>query len=67
MLDHPDETFDVAPFVDGHCKMPIAEIQAAVDGAISPKEAAKPKKHFAFKKRYHRIESHRGHRKAIVI
>ena len=41
MLDHPGETFDVAPFVDGRCKTPIAEIQAAVDGAISPEQAVK--------------------------
>ncbi len=41
MLDHPGETFDVAPFVDGRCKTPIGEIQAAVDGAISPEQAIK--------------------------
>ena len=32
---HPWETFDVAPFVDGRCKAPVEEIQAAVDGVIS--------------------------------
>jgi len=41
MLDHPGETFDVAPFVDGRCKTPVEEIQAAVDGAISPEQAVK--------------------------
>lgn len=41
MLDHPGETFDVAPFVDGRCRTPIPEIQAAVDGAISPEQAVK--------------------------
>lgn len=41
MLDHPDETFDVAPYVDGRCKTPVEEIQAAVDGAISPEQAVK--------------------------
>ncbi len=41
MLDHPCESFDVAPFVDGRCKTPIVEIQAAVDGAISPEQAIK--------------------------
>lgn len=41
MLDHPGETFDVTPFVDGRCKTPITEIQAAVDGAISPEQAIK--------------------------
>lgn len=41
MLDHPGEIFDVAPFVDGRCKTPLEEIQAAVDGAISPEQAVK--------------------------
>ena len=41
MLAHPGELFDVAPFVDGRCKTPIEEIQAAVDGAISPEQAIK--------------------------
>ena len=41
ILDHPGETFDVTPFVDWRCKTPIAEIQAAVDGAISSEQAVK--------------------------
>lgn len=41
MLDHPGKSFDVSPFVDGRCKTPIEEIQAAVDGAISPEQAVK--------------------------
>ena len=41
IIDHPGETFDVAPFVDRRCKTPIEEIQAAVDGAISPEQAVK--------------------------
>jgi transposase len=41
MLDHPGESFDVAPFVDGRCKTPIDEIQDAVDGAISHEQAVK--------------------------
>ena len=41
MLDHPGETFDVTPFVDRRCKTPISEIQAAVDGSISPEQAVK--------------------------
>lgn len=43
ILDHPGEKFDVAPFVNHHCKHPIEEIQAAVDGAISQEQAAKLK------------------------
>jgi transposase len=41
ILDHPGETFDVTPFVDGRCKTPVEEIQAAVDGVISPEQAIK--------------------------
>jgi len=41
ILDHPGEQFDVAPFVDGRCKTPIEEIQAAVDGSVSREQAAK--------------------------
>ncbi|NLV49315.1 MAG: IS110 family transposase [Clostridiales bacterium] len=43
ILEHPGETFDVAPFVDARCKHPIEEIQAAVDGAVSREQAAKLK------------------------
>lgn len=31
----------MTPFVDGRCKTPIEEIQAAVDGAISTEQAVK--------------------------
>ena len=41
ILDHPGETFDVAPFIDKRCKHPAEEIQAAVDGAVSREQAAK--------------------------
>ena len=41
ILSHPGEYFDVTPFVDGRCKQPIEEIQAAVDGAISREQAVK--------------------------
>ena len=41
ILAHPGETFDVSPFVDRRCKTPVEEIQAAVDGAISPEQAIK--------------------------
>ena len=41
MLEHPGETFDVTPFVDKRCKTPLSEIQAAVDGAVSPEQAVK--------------------------
>ena len=41
ILAHPGEKFDVTPFVNGRCKTPIEEIQAAVDGAISNEQAIK--------------------------
>ena len=41
ILAHPGEFFDVTPYVDSRCKTPIAEIQAAVDGAVSPEQAIK--------------------------
>lgn len=41
ILAHPGECFDVAQFVDKRCKTPLSEIQAAVDGAVSPEQAVK--------------------------
>jgi len=41
ILKHPGETFDVTPYIDKRCKKPIEEIQAAVDGAVSPEQAIK--------------------------
>ena len=41
LLTHPNETFDVTPFVDKRCKHSIEDIQAAVDGSICPEQALK--------------------------
>ena len=41
ILEHPGQTFDVAPFIDKRCKHPIDEIQSAVDGAIPREQATK--------------------------
>jgi transposase len=41
MLDHPGERFDIAPFVDKHCKTPIEDIQRAVDGIITHEQGEK--------------------------
>lgn len=41
ILEHPGETFDVAPFIDRRCKHPLEEIQSAVDGAVSHEQAIK--------------------------
>lgn len=35
ILEHPGETFQVAPFIDRRCKHPVEEIQAVIDGTIS--------------------------------
>ena len=45
ILEHPGETFDVAPYADRRGKYPIEEIQAAVDGAVSREPAAKLKEY----------------------
>jgi transposase len=41
ILEHPNESFDVSPFVHKGCKTPIDDIQAAVDGAICSEQAEK--------------------------
>ena len=56
ILDHPGETFDVSPFVDSRCKTPVSEIQAAVDGAISPEQAVKLRQCLAH---IYELEAHR--------
>ena len=43
ILEHPGESFDVAPFVDRRCKTPIEEIQLAIDGNISESQTEKLK------------------------
>lgn len=59
ILDHPGESFDVSPFVDPRCKTPVSEIQAAVDGAISPEQAVKLRQCLAH------IDELEAHRKEI--
>lgn len=41
ILAHPGEHFDVAQFVDKRRNAPLSEIQAAVDGAVSPEQTVK--------------------------
>ena len=59
MLDHPGETFDVAPFVDARCQTQLDQIQAAVDGAISSEQAVKLRQCLAH------IDELEAHRKEI--
>lgn len=64
ILEHPDETFDVAPFVDGRCKHPTEEIQAAVDGSISYEQAIKLRE---ILKHIEEIEKHRENIEAEIL
>ena len=64
ILAHPGETFDVAPFVDGRCKHPIEEIQAAVDGAVSREQAIKLRECL---NHIDEIEAHRQHIEAEIL
>lgn len=41
LLEHPGKQFDVAPFVHGRCKTPVAQIQEAVDGVFTHEQAEK--------------------------
>jgi len=59
ILSHPGETFDVTPFVDVRCRYPIEEIQAAVDGSISPEQAVKLREIF------HHIDELQIHKQKI--
>jgi len=43
LIEHPGETFDVAPYVHSKCKTPIPEIQAAINGTICLEQAEKLK------------------------
>lgn len=60
ILAHPGETFDVSPCVDKRCKTPIEEIQAAVDGAVSPEQAIK------LRQCLDHIDGLEKHKKAII-
>ena len=41
LLAYPGQELDVRQFVDGRCKTPVKEIQAAVDGEFAPEQADK--------------------------
>ena len=59
ILAHPSEAFDFSPFVDSRYKTPVSEIQASVDGAISPEQAVKLRQCLAH------IDELEAHRKEI--
>ena len=64
ILAHPGESFDVAPFVDGRCKHPLDEIQAAVDGAVSREQAIKLRECL---NHIDEIQAHRQHIEAEIL
>jgi transposase len=43
MLEHPGESFDVAPFLDSRCKSSPEDVQAAADGLFNQWQAEKLK------------------------
>ena len=64
ILAHPGESFDVTPFVDGRCKHPLDEIQAAVDGAVSREQAVKLRECL---NHIDEIQAHRQHIEAEIL
>ena len=64
ILAHPGESFDVTPFVDGRCKQPLDEIQAAVDGAVSREQAIKLRECL---NHIDEIEAHRQHIEVEIL
>lgn len=64
LLEHPGKTFDVAPFVDGHCKTPIAQIQEAVDGSFSPEQAEKLK---IIRSHMDSLEKHKAELESLIL
>ena len=64
ILAHPGESFDVTPFVDGRCKHPLDEIQAAVDGAVSHEQAIKLRECL---NHIDEIQAHRQHIEAEIL
>jgi transposase len=64
ILAHPGKQFDVTPFVDRRCKHPIEEIQAAVDGSISPQQAVKLRE---ILRHIDELDSHKLHIEAELL
>ena len=64
ILSHPGESFDVTPFIHKGCKHSIEEIQAAVDGAISPEQAIKLRECLDH---IDELQSHRKHIETEVL
>ena len=64
LLEHPGEDFDVAPFVDGRCKTPIAQIQEAVDGVFSHEQAEKLK---IIRSHMDSLEKHKAELESLIL
>ncbi|MDS1028947.1 IS110 family transposase [Bacillota bacterium LX-D] len=64
LLEHPGESFDVTPFVDGRCKTPIAQIQEAVDGRFEPEQAEKLK---IIRNHMDSLERHKADLESLIL
>ena len=64
LLEHPGESFDVLPFVDGRCKTPVEKIQEAVDGVFSYEQAEKLK---IIRSHMSSLESHKAELESLIL
>ena len=64
LLEHPGESFDVAPFVDGRCRTPIDKIQKAVDGVFSYEQAEKLK---IIRSHMNSLDRHKAELESLIL
>lgn len=64
LLEHPGESFDVASFVHGRCKTPIAKIQEAIDGAFTHEQAEKLK---IIRSHMDSLEKHKAELESLIL
>ncbi len=64
LLEHPGESFDVAPFVDGRCKTPLPQIQEAVDGVFTYEQAEKLK---IIRNHMASLEKHKAELESLIL
>lgn len=64
LLEHLGEPFDVAPFVHGRCKTPIAQIQEAVDGVLIHEQVEKFK---IIRSHMDSLEKHKAELESLIL
>ena len=64
LLEHPGESFDVAPFVHSRCKTPISQIQEAVDGIFTHEQAEKLK---IIRSHMNALEKHKAELESLIL